>query len=474
MFRHGEFELRDALWAIARRRVVVLGTTAAFVGLALVLNVVTKPAYQGTARLAIHATPSRSALTGALLENPTASSENLALLTTAERILSRDVLERVALGMQGSEHVLRSPVALDWPILGATIAQAAGTPDAAAELQADVEWLARQVHVRPIRDTRLVDVQAEHSDPATAAFIANSVVTQFLAHEAEHRRADDRARIAALERQIDDVRASIDDAEEALNGSRRASLALSDERSRRLVGAASEIGSDLLEVRAESRVVRAQIDRIEAFRAGASPDWTNPPVQTQALDELYRQLQRTETEVANLRAQYRDQSLEVRNAQGQADAVREAMRRELSKASADLANRLEALRVREASLAQTASSTESTLRAITDSTTKYSTLENRLSTQREVYALLLKKVREQEVAQSVEPPAAEVVQDATVPLDAVRPRRLLNLVLGGVIGVLFGAGIALALEWIRRTIQTPRDVVHALHLPVVGMLPRRL
>jgi uncharacterized protein involved in exopolysaccharide biosynthesis len=249
---------------------------------------------------------------------------------------------------------------------------------------------------------------------------------------------------------------------------------LSDERSRRLVGAASEIGSGLLEVRAESRVVRAQIDRIEAFRAGSAPDWTNPPVQTQALDELYRQLQRTETEVANLRAQYRDQSLEVRTAQGQADAVREAMRRELSKASADLASRLEALRVREASLSQTASSTESTLRAITDSTTKYSTLENRLSTQREVYALLLKKVQEQEVAQSVEPPAAEVVQDATVPLEAVRPRRALNLLLGGVIGLLVGAGSALALEWIRRTIQTPRDVVHALHLPVVGMLPRRL
>ena len=86
---------------------------------------------------------------------------------------------------------------------------------------------------------------------------------------------------------------------------------------------------------------------------------------------------------------------------------------------------------------------------------------------------MLKKVQEQEVAQTVEPPAAEIVQAAVIPLEAVRPRKVLNLGVGGVVGLLFGAGLALALEWVRRTIRTPRDVVHELHLPVVGMIPRR-
>jgi uncharacterized protein involved in exopolysaccharide biosynthesis len=241
-----------------------------------------------------------------------------------------------------------------------------------------------------------------------------------------------------------------------------------------LVGTASEIGSGLFEVRAEAGVVRAQIERIEAFRAKSTADWTNPPIQTAALDELYRQMQKAETDVAGLRGMFQEQSQDVRSAQAQVDAVRDAMRRELQKASADLKSRLESLRVREASLSQTVSSTESTLRALTDSTSKYSTVEDRLETQREVYALLLKKVQEQQVAQSVEPPGAEVVQEATLPLQPIRPRPLLNLVLGCVIGLLFGSGIALALEWIRRTIQTPRDVAHALQLPVVGMVPRRL
>ncbi len=473
MFRTDDYDVREALRAIARRRTVVAVSTLGFLGLALVLNQVTSPVYRSYSRLTIHATTSRSALTGLSVESPTPNSENLTLLTTAERIVSRDVLEQVAIELRASRLVLR-PVPVRFTAgWGASTADAQEQSAAAAPLRDDVETLIRTVSVRPIRDTRLVDIQAEHFDPQAAATIANSVAQQFLASEADRRRHGNGARIAALQQQIDDVRRSIEDAEHALYGSRRASLALSGEHSRQLADAAGEIGSDLLKVRAESRVVEAQLGRIRAFRTTAAPDWSNPPVQTAALDELYRQLQKVETEAAGLRRLYRDQSPEVVASESQVQAVREAMRRELQKAGSDLEGQREALRAREQGLLQTASTTEYTLKTLSDSTYKYSTLESRLATQREVFALLLKKVQEQEVAQTVEPPSVEVVQAAVVPLDAVRPRKLMNLGVGGVLGLLLGAGLALSLEWVRRTIRTPRDVVHELHLPVVGMIPRR-
>ncbi len=473
MFRQGDYDVREALRAIARRRAVVIVSTLAFLALALVLNQVTRPAFRTSTRLAIHATPSRSVLTGVTIESPTPSSENLTLLTTAERIMSRDVLEQVALELRAAKLPLRPEPMHLANLLGATPATAAGTVSTDAPLREDIEQLIESVKVKPIRDTRLVDVQAEHQDPATAAAIANSVAAQFLAREAEHRRHENSARVAALQQQIDEVRNSIEEAEHALYSSRRSTLALSGERSRQLADAAGEVGSDLIKVRAERRVIEAQIERIREFRNVGSPDWSNPPIQTDALDDLYRQLQKTETDAAGMRRLYRDQSPEVVAAEAQVQAVRDAMRRELQKAGSDLEGKREALRAREEGLLQTATTTEYTLKALNDSTYKYSTLEGRLATQREVFALLLKKVQEQEVAQTVEPPAAEIVQAAVIPLEAVRPRKLLNLGVGGVIGLLFGAGLALSLEWVRRTIRTPRDVVHELHLPVIGMIPRR-
>ncbi len=473
MFRQGDYDVREALRAIARRRAVVAVSTLGFLTLAVVLNQVTRPAYRTSARLALHATQSRSALTGAVVESPTPSSENLTLLTTAERIMSRDVLEQVAIELRASKRVLRPEPLRLAAGFGAAPASAAPVAVSAVPLREDIEQLLKSVSVRPIRDTRLVDIQAEHFDPAMAAVIANSVAQQFLGHEAASRRHENAVRVTALRQQIDEVRSAIEAGEHDLYGSRRGNLALSGERTRQLAGASSEISSDLLKVRAELRVLDAQAGRIQSFRIAGAPDWSNPPVQTAALDELYRQLQKTETDVAGLRRQYRDQSPEVVAAEAQVQAVRDAMRRELQKAGSDLEGRREGLRAREQGLLQTASSTEYTLKALSDSTYKYSTIESRLATQREVFALLLKKVQEQEVAQTVEPPAAEIVQAAVIPLEAVRPRKVLNLGVGGVVGLLFGAGLALALEWVRRTIRTPRDVVHELHLPVVGMIPRR-
>jgi capsular polysaccharide biosynthesis protein len=60
-----------------------------------------------------------------------------------------------------------------------------------------------------------------------------------------------------------------------------------------------------------------------------------------------------------------------------------------------------------------------------------------------------------------------------VPLEPVRPRKLVNLVIGLLLGLVSGAGLALAAEALRRTIRTPRDVARELHLPVMGMIPRR-
>src|SRR5262245_37917684 len=95
MFQSQAVEVRDLGRLMLRRRAVVIIAVVAFVGLALALNAFTRPAYRTATRLEIQPTPSRSVLTNVQVETPTTVSENLTLLTTAERILTRDVLEQV-------------------------------------------------------------------------------------------------------------------------------------------------------------------------------------------------------------------------------------------------------------------------------------------------------------------------------------------------------------------------------------------
>jgi len=41
------------------------------------------------------------------------------------------------------------------------------------------------------------------------------------------------------------------------------------------------------------------------------------------------------------------------------------------------------------------------------------------------------------------------------------------------VGLVAGIGLALLMEYLRRCIRTPKDVAEQLHLPVLGMIPRR-
>jgi uncharacterized protein involved in exopolysaccharide biosynthesis len=465
MFQSQAVEVRDLGRLLLRRRAVLLSAVIGFVGLALALNALTRPVYRTAARVEIEPTPSRSPLTGAQLESPTPVSENLTLLTTAERILTRDVVERVIRDVE-SRGIVLDPHVAD-PKKAARL-----TPE--QRLQADVDWLTHAVSVRPIRDTRLVDIQAEHCDPRAAADLANTVVRLFVASEAETRQAADRERLASLRAQIADTRNVIEASEQALYGSKHTNLSLSEQRNRQLTQAGTELGSSLLKARADLRGIEAQLDRIRQFRASASPDWSNPPVQTPGIDDRYRELQKVETQQLTLRQVYRDGSAELVALDNQAHALREVMRRELQKAASDLEGQRDVLQSRIADIQSSLGHNDRSLSALADSSTKYSTIESELGTQRELYTLLLKKVQEQDIAQTIQPPSVEIVQGASVPLEPVRPRKLVNVVIGLLLGLVSGAGAALALESFRRTIRSPRDVARELQLPVMGMIPRRL
>jgi uncharacterized protein involved in exopolysaccharide biosynthesis len=328
--------------------------------------------------------------------------------------------------------------------------------------------------VRPIRDTRLVDVQAEHWSPRAAADIANTLAKEFVRGEEENRRAEDRDRLASLRAQASDVRRVIQSSENRLYGSQSSGLALANERSKQLAQSGIELSSGVLKTRSDLHVIDNQLARIAAFRRASAPDWSNPPVQTPAMDELYRELQRTETDILAQRRVYREGSQELAPLEAQIGALRDAMRRELQKAYSDLETQRDALSARVAEQEQAINHNERSIKTLSDSSYKYSTLESELGTQRDLYTLLLKKVQEQDIAQTIMPATVDVVQAATVPMESVRPRKVVNLAVGLLLGLVFGTGLALALEAIRRTIRTPRDVVQLLQLPVMGMIPRRM
>ncbi|MCG8498937.1 MAG: Wzz/FepE/Etk N-terminal domain-containing protein [Firmicutes bacterium] len=64
-----------------------------------------------------------------------------------------------------------------------------------------------------------------------------------------------------------------------------------------------------------------------------------------------------------------------------------------------------------------------------------------------------------------------VIDEAEVPEAPIRSRKVINVVVAAIVGVMIGLGIILLIEYFDDTIKTPEDVQKHLGLPVIGTIP---
>lgn len=65
----------------------------------------------------------------------------------------------------------------------------------------------------------------------------------------------------------------------------------------------------------------------------------------------------------------------------------------------------------------------------------------------------------------------QVIDDARVPINPIKPKPLINTAISGVLGLMLGLFTAFILEFLDNTIKTPEDVEKYLKLPIMGAIP---
>jgi uncharacterized protein involved in exopolysaccharide biosynthesis len=116
------------------------------------------------------------------------------------------------------------------------------------------------------------------------------------------------------------------------------------------------------------------------------------------------------------------------------------------------------------------------LKAINDSETRLTHVQREMGIQEANYRKYTEKLEQARIDQALEMGKISnisVVQQATTPVKPVRPKKLLNLVLGVFLGLFGGIGLAFFTEYMTQGFSTPESVERRLGLPVLGTVPFR-
>ncbi len=65
----------------------------------------------------------------------------------------------------------------------------------------------------------------------------------------------------------------------------------------------------------------------------------------------------------------------------------------------------------------------------------------------------------------------QVIDQAQVPRNPVKPRPMLNMIIAGFLGIMISLGMVFVMEYLDNTIKSPNDVERYLGLPIIGAIP---
>lgn len=476
MFRSDEIDLKYYGLVIGRWKRLILTVAGACVGLAFVLNLVMQPIYRADTRIEISRAPSHSPITGEDLGEDT-PTDNVALMTTAELMTNRALMRDVVKTLKERQLLqINAPRAeffrrLRDRVTFRTVDQASADDDANAVAGREVDWLLSVLSVKPIRDTRIVKVEVEHWNPRIAKAIADVVVSEFVDYQSGLRSSVDTLRLGRMRSRIAEENVEIKQMQEHLSGV--AGVPVLEEKAKQLSGTMGGLNDALVKAQTDRMAVDAQLGRVRRMMSDSLYEGSLP-VQSAALDGMWHDLLARKAELAQAKQVFKEKHPRVVMLETELSAIRSNIRTELAKTVASLNTERATLLAHEASLRGEIGRNEGELKSVSTQLGQQSTVEGQLKSKQDFYNLLNSRVSEGEVVTAgMRVPQVRIVEPATVEGDPVRPRKVLNLMLGLVVGLFAGTGLALFLEYLRRAIRTPNDVMEHLQLPVLGMIPRR-
>ena len=132
---------------------------------------------------------------------------------------------------------------------------------------------------------------------------------------------------------------------------------------------------------------------------------------------------------------------------------------------------LEGLKAQKIAVAQVLQRTKDNLKALLKLKSQYSLLQREVESNQKLFEMILLKRKEVSLKEAMQISDVKIVEPARLSLTPVKPKKLLNLVLGCMVGLFAGIGLAFLLDYFDTTLKTKAEIHNLTNLPVLGILP---
>ncbi len=331
-----------------------------------------------------------------------------------------------------------------------------------------------KIAIKPIRNTQLVTVQFQSSDPLLARDIANAIVETYIQNNLDSRLAVNQQADDWINQRIDLLKAAIADSE------KRLTEFLESE------GLVDVKGIDNL-INDELQALNRQIADARNKRITAESIYTmlkdkhqlslnslssnllfanNPQLRDSHQAEI-----EAEKKVSEFSKRYGPKHDKMIQAQAQLAAARERSQTLINQLTLGAQKELASAREKEATVLRALEEKKGDFQGVAVKRANYDALKRELESNKNLYDLFVSKQKENSAASDYKTTIAKFVDPAVTPLSPAKPAKAKLVILGTFLGFFTSVLFAFFSQSLRNSLDNRKDVEDKLQLTPLGCVP---
>jgi succinoglycan biosynthesis transport protein ExoP len=327
-----------------------------------------------------------------------------------------------------------------------------------------------RLKVEPDKRSRLVQISFESSYPELSAKVANTLADKYIGWSVERKLSATKAARQFLQKQLVEVKAKLERAEEDLNAFAKSAdivTPVDDENFNLTYKQLADLNDAL------SSAETAKLKKEALYREVEAGNYSYIPqvISDRAIQDLNEEYTKLKAEYDNMSVLFGHNYPEIKQLAAQLGRLDSDIKGRTNAIAESIKTDYQAASRRENILRERTEEQKAMVAGLNDKTVQYRILEREVETNKSIYESLLQRLKETEVTSGIRASNIQVVDYASIPILPYKPKIALNMVLAVLMGLLGGIFLAFVFEHFDSSIRDEEELKRRFSLPFLGAIP---
>ena len=469
-----EFDLARLI-QIARRRIwIILGIAMIGAMLSVIYALQLTPLYSASATIFIDPRQKNVVDSEAVLSGIT--GDWAAVESEVEIIRSAAVGERVVKRLGLDKRGSPAPREKSFLAQITALLFSREAPPSPVNAENYVNYLARSysssIRVNRINDSYILSISYMHPEPRFAATIANAFADEYLVDQLEAKYEATRRANAWLNERVSELRRNVRDAEKAVQLFKAENDIVEAAGSNLDEQQVAKLNEQLILARAETAEAKARLDQLsQVVQDGGETTSFADGLQSQIISTLRSRLSDAQREYAELGTKYGRRHPSVINVSAQLSDIRRQLESEVKRIEASTRNAYLVSKSREESIEKSLAELRGLSANTNQDAIRLRELERDAEATRALFESFLARFKETTEQESLQTADSRIIERAVVPTSPGSPNKKLIVLIGAVISLGFGVGLAFLLELMDSGFRTGDQIEDITGVALLSSMP---